>query len=117
MPVCSQIARVTFTFVAASTKPIGVVEVAWFGLGDALWSLNGAQPVELLGPVVPHTSIGWMTTYSVTGTAACACPPTMSATDNEINHDVPRGRGVHLLIASLPPQSVTSNTPVSSRHA
>jgi hypothetical protein len=46
-------------FVELSTKPIGVVEVAW--LGEVFALLKAAQPVPLVGPVLPQTSIGLIT--------------------------------------------------------
>ena len=60
MPACSQILRVMFTFVVASTKPIGVVVVKLFGLGLLFEPLYGAQlpTIVLVQPVVKHTSIG-----------------------------------------------------------
>src|SRR5262249_38754702 len=100
MPACSQISRGRFICDAVSTQPIGVVEMAVLGSGDWLDVLNGAQPP--IAPFVAHTSIGWITAYLVTVTAACALLARDAIVHAAISKTIRLERCLQFLIVRLP---------------
>src|SRR5215472_8868950 len=107
MPACAQKARVRFTFVVVSTKPIGVVVVAKLGAGD--WVQTGFPVAEVqltpYGAQIPllQTEIGLIMTKPFTGVVeanwARAVPHTRSAAvENNIACPIARQRSLKFLM-------------------
>src|SRR5215469_5919713 len=109
MPAWAQKARVRFTFVSVSTKPIGVVVVAKLGAGD--WVQTGFPVAEVqltpYGAQIPllQTEIGLIMTKPFTGVVwASAVPHTRkAAAGNSITCAIERQCGLKFPMFCLPP--------------
>src|SRR5260370_29821059 len=109
MPACAQKARVRFTFVSASTNPMGVVVLA----GRVDWVQTCVPVAEVhLRPngapsLVPlsHTVIGFITTKPFTGvvTWASAVPHIKNAAvENSITCAIARQHSLKFRMLCLP---------------
>src|SRR5215831_17975614 len=120
MPAWAQKARVRFTFVCASTKPIGVVVVAKLGTGD--WVQTGLLVAEV--QLTPYgaqsaplqTEIGLIMTKPFTGVVvanwANAVPLIKNAAaETNIACAIERQRGLKFPMFCLPPLGARKKAP------
>src|SRR5215469_1358157 len=101
MPACAQKARVRFTFVVVSTKPIAVLVVAELGAGDLVQfgevvPLGDVQLMPYVAQLLPlQTEIGLIMTKPFTGVVPRAVPHTRNAAaENNMTCAIERQRGL-----------------------
>src|SRR5215469_403612 len=110
MPACAQKARVRFTFVVVSTKPIAVLVVAELGAGDLVQfgevvPLGDVQLMPYVAQLLPlQTEIGLIMTNPFTGVVrASAVPHTRNAAaENNMTCAIERQRSFKFLMLCLP---------------
>jgi hypothetical protein len=106
MPAWAQKARVRFTFVSASTKPIGVVVVAELGAGDLVQT--GVPLVEVhltpYGAQSPplQTEIGLIMTKPLTGVFCASAVLHTRKAENKIVCAIKPQRGFKFAMVRLP---------------